>query len=193
VFDPAVSVANHFLAREGWARERLTQHAGQTFAIAVGPLSTELAIDGDGMLLAARTDALAPDVTLRVSPFDVPALLADPSRFGMLVDVEGDRALAATLEDLARTLPMFVERAFASLLGPIAGQRLADAGREMLEMPRYAASRIADAVASYATDEAGIAARGIELTLFVDQVAELARRTEALELRIASVAAQSPR
>ena len=59
------AVANHLLAREGWARERLAQHAGQTFAIAVGPFRAELAIDANGMLFAPRTDAVAPDVTLR--------------------------------------------------------------------------------------------------------------------------------
>ena len=178
------AVANHLLAREGWARERLAQHAGQTFAIAVGPFRAELAIDANGMLFAPRTDAVAPDVTLRLSPLDVPSFLADPSRWSGLVEVQGDGALAATLAEIAQILPWFVERALASVLGPIAGQRVADAGREMLRAPAYAASRLIDALASYASDEARIATRGIELMTFAEQVAALGTRTDALAMRI---------
>jgi ubiquinone biosynthesis protein UbiJ len=185
------AVANHLLAREGWARERLAQHAGQTFAIAVGPFGTALAIDATGMLFAPRTDAVAADVTLRLSPLDVPSLLADPSRWSALVDVRGDAALAASLAELAQTVPWFIERALASLLGPIAGQRAADAGRALLRAPAYAASRFADALASYASDEVRIATRGIELATFAEQVAALASRTDALAMRVDALAASA--
>ena len=60
---------------------QIAAHAGRTFAIAVGPVRTTLAIEPTGMLGAPAPDARAPDLTLRVSPFDVPAFLADPSRW----------------------------------------------------------------------------------------------------------------
>ena len=185
----APALANHLLSRETWARERLARHAGRAFALAVGPLSTTLAVDAAGMLAAPPEDQAA-DVTLRISPLDLPSFLADPSRWNELVSAEGDAELAATLAELAHTLPWFVERAFASALGPIAGQRVADAGRAMLEFPAYAASRFVASIASYATDEARIAARGIELQAFVGQVATLAAQADALGTRIEALAAR---
>jgi ubiquinone biosynthesis protein UbiJ len=186
----APALANQLLSREAWARERLGQHAGRTFAVGAGPLTTSFSIDASGMLATPRDDRAA-DVTLRIAALDVPSLLADPSRWNALVEAEGDGALAATLADLAQTLPWFVERTLASALGPIVGQRAADAGRALLRLPSYAASRVADAVASYATDEARIATRGIELQRFVDQVGAVAARTDALERRLDDVAARA--
>ena len=74
------------------------------------------------------------------------------------VTADGDAALAATLRDLALTLPWFVEQAFAKALGPIVGQRVADAGRRLLAFPEYAVDRVGEASRSYARDEADLLA-----------------------------------
>jgi len=188
VIAPTAAVANHLLSRETWARERLAAHAARTFMIVVGPFATMLAIEPTGMLAPAASGTDGPDLTLRLSPFDVPSFLADPARWSAFVTAEGDGDLAATLAELAQTLPWFVERTFASTLGPIVGQRVADAGRAMLAFPAYAAARVGESMASYASDEAGLAARGIELSVFVEQVASLAARTDALAARLDDVA-----
>jgi ubiquinone biosynthesis protein UbiJ len=195
-FDPAAiptAIANHVLDRETWARERLSAHAGRVFVITVGPLATAFAVDASGMVEAAPLSRAMPDLTLRLSPLDLPAFLAAPERWDRFVVSEGDPALAVTLKDLAQTLPWFVEQAFAKALGPIIGQRVADAGRALLAFPEYAAERIGDSVVSYARDEAGLVARGDEARVFVDQVAALAARVEALAERIAAAEARSKR
>jgi ubiquinone biosynthesis protein UbiJ len=184
----APAIANHLLAREAWARERLAVHTGRSFEIAVGPFTASLAIDAAGMLETSQQRA--PDVTLRVSPLDLPSFLADPARWNAYVASEGNAELVATLADIAQTLPWFVERSFAAALGPIAGQRLADAGRAMLHFPSHAASRVADSVASYASDEASVAVRRVELALFADQVADLAARADAIAARLGALAAR---
>ncbi len=181
------AIANHLLSREAWARERLSTHAGRTFAIAVGPVWTTLAIDESGMLGAPTQAVDKPDLELRISTLDAPSFLADPSRWNALVSAQGDAALASTLGELAQTLPWFIERTFASVLGPILGQRVADAGRAMLAFPAYAAARVGDSVASYASDEAGVATRTIELQVFGEQVAALAARADALAARLVDV------
>ena len=130
--DPAIGLANRVLEREDWARERLSAHAGRTVRMVCGPMASTLAIAPSGMLSPAQSAA---DLTLSISPLRLPTLLAHPERWMELVAVEGDAALAATLADLARTLPWFVEQAFASALGPLIGTRVADAGRELLSLP----------------------------------------------------------
>ena len=119
--DPAIGFANRVLEREDWARERLAAHAGRAVRIICGPMASTLFIAPSGMLSPAHG---VPDLTLSISPLKVPTLLAHPERWSELVAAEGDAALAATLSDLARTLPWFVEEALASVLGPLIGTRV---------------------------------------------------------------------
>jgi ubiquinone biosynthesis protein UbiJ len=192
VADPASDLtrrlANRVLGDEEWAREKLRAHAGRTFSITSGPLATAYVVRGDGTL-DAQSGAGNPDARLALSPFDVPSFLADPGRFDALVSAHGDAALVATLRDLAVTLPWFVERSFARAFGPVAGQRLADAGRALLAFPDYAGERFGDSVASFARDEADLLARGDEARAFATESSELAARVDALSERIDRLAA----
>jgi ubiquinone biosynthesis protein UbiJ len=103
------------------------------------------------------------------------------------VSEDGDVALGGTLKELAQTLPWFVEQAFARALGPIAGQRLADAGRHLLAFPGHAASRLTENVGRYARDEAGLVVGDDEMRAFAGETAALAARVDALEARVAAL------
>jgi ubiquinone biosynthesis protein UbiJ len=186
----APALVNRALEHEAWAQASLAAHAGRTFAVAVGPVTTRLRIDATGKIEAAARDGSHPDVTLALSPLSVPAFLANPKRWDEFVVAEGDAALARTLKGLAETLPWFVERAFAAALGPIVGQRVADAGRRLLALPEYAATRVGDSVARYARDEIRFAASNIDARSFGDDVAALTQRVEAVEARIEELTAR---
>jgi ubiquinone biosynthesis protein UbiJ len=187
------ALVNRALEHEGWAQASLAAHAGRTFAIAAGPVVTRLRIDDNGRVEAAPRDGSYPDVTLALSPLAVPAFLANPKRWDEFVVADGDAALAATLKGLAETLPWFVERAFAAALGPIVGQRVADAGRRLLAFPEYATLRVGDSVASYARDELSLAATRVDARVFGDDVAALAQRVDAVDARIDALAARLAR
>ena len=179
--DPAIGLANRVLEREDWARERLSAHAGRTVRMVCGPMASTLAIASSGMLSPAYS---APDLTLSISPLRLPTLLAHPERWTELVVAKGDDDLAATLADLARTLPWFVEQAFASALGPLVGTRVADAGRELLALPERAAQSFGASLASYARDEAGLGVGASAFADFVAEAAAVAARVDALALRL---------
>ena len=186
-FDPAAvpaALANRVLAREQWARNCLAAHSGRAFRVVVGPAAATMRIDDSGSIESAQAPDSSPDLTLRISPFALPAFLADPKRWDALVAAEGDAALATTLKGLAETLPWFVERAFAQALGPIAGQFVADAGRRMLAFPGYASARVGDSVASYVRDEAALATTTTQARTFGDEIAETAARVDALAARV---------
>lgn len=192
--DPAAfpsALANRVLEREAWARTQLAVHAGRVFVVAIGPVATAMRIDGTGMVESTPLAGHQADLRLTLSPLLAPAFLADPTRWDDLIVADGDPALAATLKELARTLPWFVEHAFARALGPIAGQRLADAGRRLLAWPEYAATRIGESVASYARDEAQLLPHGEELRSFGQDVAGVAARADALAARIDALAART--
>jgi ubiquinone biosynthesis accessory factor UbiJ len=184
--DPAIGLANRVLEREDWARERLSAHAGRTVRITCGPLVSTLAIAPSGMLFPAQD---APDLTLSISPLRVPTLLAHPERWTDLVTADGDAALAATLADLAQTLPWFVEQAFASALGPLIGTRVADAGRALLSLPEHAAQSFSASLTSYARDEAGLGVGTAAVARFGAEVAAIAARVDALAQRLDQAAA----
>jgi ubiquinone biosynthesis protein UbiJ len=178
-------LANRVLRDEAWAREKLAPHAGRSFTMACGPVTTGYSVRDDGTLGARAAGGGPADAELYLSPLDLPAFLADPSRWSALVTANGDPALIGTLKELAGTLPWFVERAFAKAFGPVVGQRMADAGRHVLAFPEYAGARLTENVASYLRDEAGALARGDEARRFAADSAELATRAEELEARIA--------
>ena len=191
--DPAAvpaALANRVLAREQWARDCLAAHAGRSFKVVVGPLTATMHIDISGSIESAKSSVPAPDLTLTVSSFALPAFLANPKRWDELVAADGDAALASTLRGLAETLPWFVERAFAEALGPIAGQFAADAGRRMLAFPGYAGARVGDSMTSYIRDEVALAATTTQAHVFGDELVETAARVDALAARIDALAAR---
>lgn len=178
------AAANRLLAQEPWARERLAAYAGRAFMLRVGPVTAGFRIDDHGLLRHAPLAGATLDLTLTLSPFNVPAFLADPKRWNEFVTEEGDAALGAVLSELAQTFPWFVERLCARSLGTIVGLRVADAGRRMLGMPEYAATRIAANVGSYARDEAQVLAHPADLRTLTDETTLLAARIDALDARI---------
>jgi ubiquinone biosynthesis accessory factor UbiJ len=180
-------LANRMFADQQWARDKLAPFAGRVFTLAVGPVHAACRIREDGTLDAASS-ADAAELKLAIAPWSVPSFLADPARWNEFVREEGDADFGGALKDLARTMPWFVEETFAKALGPIVGQRMADAGRKLLAFPEYAAQRVADSAASYVRDEAPLLAHSSELRRFGDQVAEIAERVDALEARLETLA-----
>jgi ubiquinone biosynthesis accessory factor UbiJ len=188
--DPAAAparVANRLLANQDWAREKLAPFAGRVFTFAVGPVLGAWLVTAEGTLDTASRDVPA-DLRLTLSPWNVPAFLADPTRWNEFVKEAGDVEFGGALKDLARTWPWFVEETFAKVLGPIVGQRAADAGRRLLGFPEYAGQRVAESVGSYARDEAGLIARGGEFREWRDEVAAVTARVDALADRVAALA-----
>ena len=186
--DAAAAFANRALERESWARQRLAAHAGRTFSMVAGPFVTALRIDPTGLLEPhALADGPA-DLRLAVMPWAVPGLLADPGRWDAAVTSTGDAGLAATLRELAQTTPFWIEQFMSRWLGPVVGQRVAGAGRELLGFPEQATERVVDSVARYMRDETGWLASGDEGRVFAQQNAVLAERVVALEQRLDNLA-----
>jgi ubiquinone biosynthesis accessory factor UbiJ len=180
----APALANRALDRETWAKASLAAHAGSIVVVAIGPVATAMRIDASGKFESAPRSDEWPDLELTLSALTLPSFLANPARWDEFVVAEGAPELAATLKGLAETLPWFVERVFATALGPIVGQRVADAGRRLLALPEHAASRVGDSIASYARDESRLAVRGADVRSFGDEVAATASRVDTLAARL---------
>ena len=77
-----------------------------------------------------------------------------------------------------------LEETFGKALGPVLGQRVADAGRQLLAFPAYAAERLSQSVGSYARDEAGLLATGRDFRQWQQGVLDVTARVDALAARI---------
>jgi len=180
-------LANRILEDETWSHDKLAVHAGRAFTVTVGPTTVRLRIADGGTFEIAPDTGVAPDLRLSLSPLNLSAFLADPRKWSEHVQEDGDAALGGTLKELAQTLPWFVEKGFARVLGPIVGQRVADVGRRLLGFPEYAAERVTESFARYVRDEAELLARGDELRRLIDEARDVAARVDALAARVAAL------
>jgi ubiquinone biosynthesis protein UbiJ len=185
------AAAKRFAHAAPWSRERLAAHAGKSFTLVAGLLVTRWRIAADGSLESMSPADAVDHLRLSISPLDLSAFLAEPARFRELVREEGDSALARDLESIAGTLPWLVEQRLADAFGPIAGARIAAAGRSLLAFPREAIERIADNVLRYAHDESRLLATSDDLRTFAREIDALVTRARALEARVAALEPRS--
>ncbi len=180
-------LANRLLGQQDWARARLAPFSSRTFALAIGPMHALWTII-EGGTLAPGTEGAVADLELAISPLAVPGLLAAPTRWNELVRESGDADLAGALKDIAQTTPWLVEKLLGEMLGPVAGQRVADLGRDLLRFPGYATDRLTDSAVSYARDEAQLLAPAAAMRRFSAELAAVAATVDTLAARIDALA-----
>ena len=187
-----VRVLNALLAREDWARERLTRHAGKTVRFVFGRFVTSLAISASGRVSVADP-AIVPDVTLTVPPARLPKLPSalgsnDPERIAGLLTIQGDAALANVVAGLARDLRWDVENDLSPWVGDIAAHRLVAVCHRLAGDLRQSAQRAGANLTEYLTEEsATLLGRGAYRD-WVRGVAAADARLDGLEARVGKLA-----
>jgi ubiquinone biosynthesis protein UbiJ len=170
---PAVACcffANHVLDGAAWARERLAPFAGRIVEVRAPLLPTlQLAITPQGRL-EPGSGAAAATVLL-------------PWR-----QISGEPELVAVLEELSRTLRWDFEEDLSRVVGDVAAHRAADTARAVRDWQRDAATRVGEALAGYATDEARLVVRRPELDALAAAVDALVRELDQLEQRVGRLA-----
>ena len=143
-----VLLANHVLSRESAAESRLRPHAGARVRIELTdmpPLLPDwpplgLVVTPAGLFELDDAQPGAPrDLTLRFSmpqPARLLAILAGDARPD--VHLEGDAALAATMNWLVENLRWDIESDMAGVVGPAVAHGLANAGRGVVAALRQA-------------------------------------------------------
>jgi len=115
--------ANHLLAGEDWARNRLKPFAGQHACIGMGPFSIAMTIAGDGSLSAA-SGFVVPDVSIHL-PDDAPVrLISDPGSVFSAARLSGKADFAEALGFVFRNLRWDPEADLAGLTGDIVARRV---------------------------------------------------------------------
>lgn len=149
VLERLTLVANHLLASESVATQRLLPHAGKSVALlwqglpALLPPPPTMAwtITRAGLLELREGDAAA-DLTLTVDASQPLALLAQAlANTAPTAEIAGDAALAADVGWLMQNLRWDAAADLERLFPPMVAQGLADAGQALLAMVRAALER----------------------------------------------------
>lgn len=180
---PAVAFINHLLAHEQWARDRLVPFAGQRARFRLAPLpDLVVEIDESGLVAAATAEDVA--LTLTIPPAALPRIIARDEAALRQVGLDGDAALASTIQFLFQNLRWDLEEDLSRVVGDVVAHRMAGAARAFAAWQRQAAGRLGENFAEYLKDEAGLLMHAYELEAFAREVDEVRDAVERLDKRI---------
>lgn len=182
----AVAALNRMLARESWARTKLSPFAGRVARFDLSPFALAFRVEEGGSLAAASEPAPAVRITASIAA--LPLALGDPKAMMRDVRLEGDADFAQALSFVLQNLRPEPEEELARFVGDIAAERLVGLARGALAQARLGGERLAQGAADYFTAEqpvlvarAEAEAFGREVGALRDDVERLAKRVERLE------------
>lgn len=187
-----LATANHLLASAPWARDRLQAHAGRTARLSFQPiLNIDFSIAAEGQLASWESDE-APDVVLKLSPNQLPALLSGGTAKLMgEVRIEGNAELAEALGFVFRNLRWDAEEDLSRLLGDMAAHRILDGGRQIANHGQLALGRAGSNIGEFLAYESGLLTPAGALEGLSVELVELRDRLARLDKRVGKLAARS--
>jgi len=189
----AVASLNHLLRQNAWAAARLAPFAGQCVEFRCPPFpSLRLRILDGGLLERAPDDAAGALVVKLNAPALPLLLLRDEAALGQ-VGLEGSAALAEVVRFLFRNLRWDIEEDLSKLLGDVVAHRVVAQGEALAGWQREAATRLAQNLAEYWTEEQPLLARPAEVAKFRAGVEALADEVTRLEQRLARLESPAKR
>ena len=198
---PFAAAVNHLLARETWARERLTPYAGKTARLVCTPVTLILLVQPDGYLSAVdESQAQSFDVTVSVPADAVPAFVQGGQAAVMKhVKIEGDAEFATVIAKLAEHLRWEPEEDLAKLIGDGPAWRVASVARSVGDHALRTGRNLLDSVAEYLLDEnpqlvrrTALEGFNAELARARDTLARVEKRIERLEQKVDARGASAP-
>lgn len=178
----AVAALNRMLARESWARTKLSPFAGRTARFDVPPFALALQVADGGLFSTANEGA--PAVTIKASLAALPLALGDPKAMMRDVRLEGDAEFAQALSFVLQNLRPEPEEELSRFVGDIAAQRLVGLARAALAQARVGSDRLAHSAADYFAAENPMIVTRREAEQFTREVGTLRDDVERLAKRI---------
>ena len=184
----AVAGLNHLLAQQPWAAERLRPFAGQSVEFRCPPFpDLRLRILDSGLIDRAHEEA-ASALVVKLKPGALPFLLARDEAALKEVKIEGSADLASTVQYLFRHLVWDIEEDLSRFFGDVLAHRLVSQGKAFADWQREAATRLAENLVEYWTEEQVLLARPADVEKFCRDVDTLRDDAARLEKRIERLA-----
>lgn len=147
----AIGLLNRLLAREAWAREKLTPFAARSARFDAAPFALTLQVADDGTFAAA--DKGEPAVTISVALSSLPLALFDPQAAMKDVQLKGDAEFAQALAFVLQNLRPEPEEELSRFIGDAAAQRLVSFLRASASQWKQIAENMLDNTAHYVVTE----------------------------------------
>jgi ubiquinone biosynthesis protein UbiJ len=180
----AAAGLNHLLAQQPWAAERLKAFAGQCAEFRCPPFpDLRFAILESGLVEEASADA-ASALVVKLRPSALPLVLARDEAALKQIELEGSAELAAAVQQLFRQLAWDIEEDLSRVFPDIVAHRLAEGGRAFAAWQGDAATRLAQNLAEYLTEEQPLLARPADVDKFSREADALREDAARLEKRI---------
>ena len=176
-----VTLLNHLLAREAWAREQLAPFAGRRARVEAFPFVLLLGVAPGGRFEVGSGE---PNVTITVDGAQLPALLFDPQALLRNVRLSGDAEFARALSQVLQNLRPEPEEDLARFVGDAAAVRIVGFLRAVATQMREGSNRLATTAADYFVAENPLLVTREEVDSFSSAVAALRDDAERLGKRI---------
>jgi ubiquinone biosynthesis protein UbiJ len=184
----ALAGLNHLLQQQPWAAERLRAFAGQSVKFRCPPFpDLRLKILDTGLLDRAHEEA-ASTLVVNLKPGALPCLLARDEAALKEVEIEGSADLASTVQYLFRHLVWDIEEDLSRFFGDVLAHRLVSHGKAFADWQREAATRLAENLVEYWTEEQPLLARPSDVEKFCRDVDTLRDDAARLEKRLERLA-----
>ncbi|MEP6607320.1 MAG: SCP2 sterol-binding domain-containing protein [Burkholderiaceae bacterium] len=178
-----VAVLNRALARESWAREKLTPFSGRIARFNAMPLSVTLQIADGGTFVEA--DSGDPAVTISVALSSVPLALFDPQAALKDLRLVGDAEFAQALAFVLQNLRPEPEEELSRFIGDAAALRVVGLLRATAAQWKQMAESMLDTTVHYAVHEDPMIVGRADLEAFAKEVNGLRDAVARAEKRIA--------
>src|SRR5262245_35348785 len=176
-----VTLLNHLLAREAWAREQLAPFAGRRARVEAFPFVLLLGVAPGGRFEVGTGE---PNVTITVDGAQLTALLFDPQELLRNVRLSGDAEFARALSEVLQNLRPEPEEDLARFVGDAAAVRIVGFLRAVASQMREGSTRLAATAADYFVAENPLLVTREEVESFSSAVAGLRDAAERLGKRI---------
>jgi len=185
----AVAVLNHLLVQQPWAAQRLQAFAGASAEFRCPPFpDLRVSVAKNGLLEPAPAQAEVA-LTVKLKPGALPLLLLRDEAALKEIHIEGSAELAATVQELLRDLAWDAEEDLSRFVGDVVAHRLVTQGRTFAAWQLEAATRFAENLAEYWTEEQPLLARTTDVANFCRDVDALRDEVARMEERLERLAA----
>lgn len=178
----SVATLNHLLAQQPQLCRSLAAQAGKVGRLLLPPHDICFVIGCDGLLQASSDE---PAATLRIPLLVAPRLLLHDEAALREIHISGDSDFAAELGKVLLKLQWDAEEDLSRLVGDVAANRLAQAGRALFGQRGRWLQNLAENLAEHWTEEQPLIAKRAAIGQFSTDVDTLRNDVERLEKRLA--------
>jgi ubiquinone biosynthesis protein UbiJ len=178
----AIALLNRMLAREQWARDKLSPFAGRSARFDAAPFGLTLQVTDGGTFMAGATGE--PAVTIGVALSSLPVAMLDPQAAMKDVQLSGDAQFAQALAFVLQNLRPEPEEELSRFIGDAAAQRLVGFMRASAAQWKQMAESMLDNTAHYVVTENPMVVGRDDLESFTKDVNQLRDAVARIEKRI---------